>query len=90
MNIGNNHQYWGNSILSHNSFLGSVTTLISQKKIEQFKSLFDIKDGKVNPNLKIAYEIQLHQDFPNIKINMYMPPQQGRAYIIGADPSTRY
>lgn len=84
LNVGENHQYWTNNILSHNSFLGSVTTLINGKTIEKFKHLFDDN----NPNLKQAYEIQLHKDFPNIKINMYMPPQRNKAYIIGADPST--
>ena len=41
MNVGNNHIYWTNGILSHNSFLGSVATLISGKKIAEFKEHFD-------------------------------------------------
>lgn len=80
---GNNHQYWANNILTHNSFLGSVTTLINGKRIEQFKKHFDDKN-----QVKIPYDIQLHSDFSSIKIQMYMPPQQGRAYVVGADPST--
>lgn len=84
LNVGNNHIYWTNGILSHNSFLGSVATLISGKKIAEFKEHFD----DVN-NLKNAYDIQLHPDFPSTKIQMYMPPQKNRAYIVGADASTR-
>lgn len=30
----------------------------------------------------------MHPEFPATTIQMYMPPQQNRAYIIGADPST--
>lgn len=82
--FGNNHTYWTNGILSHNSFLGSVTTLVNGTKIQEFKKLFDNKDA-----LKLPYDIQLHPDFPMTKIQMYMPPQKNRAYIIGADASTR-
>ena len=77
------HQYWGNHILSHNSFLGSVVTLISSKKIQEFKEQFNHPE-----QLKQAYNIQLHNDYPNTSIQMYMPPQKNKAYIIGADPST--
>lgn len=38
---GTNHQYWANNVLTHNSFLGSVTTLINGKRINEFKKLFD-------------------------------------------------
>ena len=82
--FGLRHEYWANSILTHNSFLGSVTTLINGQQIEKFKNVFNDKE-----NLKVPYDIQLHPDFPNTTIQMYMPPQRNRAYVVGADPSTR-
>lgn len=85
LNVQDVNQYWTNNILSHNSFLSSVTTLIKGPVIEQFKSLFNDENSD---KLKAEYKIQLHKDFPCTKINMYMPPQANRAYIIGADPST--
>jgi hypothetical protein len=85
LNVGVNHRYWANDILTHNSFLGSVTTLVSGKRIEQFKTVFNKENAG---SLKQAYPIQLHPDFPNTTIQMYSPPQKNRAYIVGADPST--
>jgi hypothetical protein len=85
LNVQDISQYWTNNILSHNSFLSSVTTLIKGPVIEQFKSLFN---NDCSDKLKAEYKIQLHKDFPCTKINMYMPPQANRAYIVGADPST--
>ena len=69
----------------YNSFLGSAVTLINSDTINQFKSLFTNKT-----KLKTAYEIQLHPDFPDTVVNIYSPPQRNRAYILGADPSTRF
>lgn len=66
-----------------NSFLGSVATLISGSKIKQFKQQF--QNGG---SIKDCYRIQLHPQFPTTMLNMYMPPQKNRAYIVGADPST--
>ena len=66
-----------------NSFLGSVATLISGARIKQFKSFFQNEQ-----NIKECYKLQLHQAFPQTNINMYLPPQRNRAYIIGADAST--
>jgi hypothetical protein len=83
LNVGTEHRYWTNNILSHNSFLGSVTTLIDGKRIGEFKERFNHPE-----TLKQAYPIQLHPDFLTTTIQMYMPPQRNKAYIVGADPST--
>ena len=63
-----------------NSFLGSAETLINPDVIKR------IKDNFINSALK-PYDIQLHKDFPKTTIKIYEPPQDGHAYIIGADAS---
>ena len=65
--------------------MGSTITLINSEYINKLKSLFSDKS-----KLKNAYEIQLHPDFPETIINIYNTPQRNRAYIVGADPSTRF
>lgn len=80
LNVDNNHIFYANDILTHNSFLGSSETLIKGEKIKQ------IKDEFVNNKIK-SYHIQLHPDFKNTKVNIYESPKKGHAYIIGADPS---
>lgn len=62
-------------------FLGSAQTLINPQRLIQFKQL--IKNNK-----KQFRQIQLHNQYQQTKIKMCVPPQKGRAYIIGADPST--
>lgn len=81
INVGQKHIFYANDILTHNSFLGSVATLIKGPRISQLRKEFEQR--------KIEYQrIQLHKNYPNTMVNIYYPPQRNRAYIIGADPST--
>lgn len=80
INVGKDHIFYANNILTHNSFLGSAETLIEPNIIKQIKENF--KDNALK-----AYDIQLHKDYPKTSIKIYEPPQKGHAYIIGADAS---
>lgn len=83
VNVGQKHIFYANDILTHNSFLGSVATLIKGSRIAQLRKQFE-------QNVEsIKYQrVQLHSKYPNTLVNIYYPPQQNRAYVIGADPST--
>lgn len=79
INVGQKHVFYANNIITHNSFLGSVTTLLNGKLIQKYKNEFKENNGQF---------IQLHKDYPQTTVKIYYPPQQNRAYIIGVDPST--
>lgn len=83
INVGQRHIFYANDILTHNSFIGSVSTLIKGPIIDQLRKKYEL----IMENFKFQ-RIQLHKDYPNTKVNIYHPPQQNRAYIVGADPST--
>ena len=81
INVGQRHIFFANGILTHNSFLGSVATLVKGSVISQLRKQIEERD--------IQYQrIQLHKNYPNTLVNIYYPPQRNRAYVIGADPST--
>lgn len=83
INVGQRHIFYANDILTHNSFVGSVATLIKGARINQLRQKYqkDIEQMKYQ-------RIQLHKNYPSTKVNIYYPPQQNKAYILGADPST--
>lgn len=83
INVGQRHIFFANGILTHNSFLGSVATLIKGSRIGQIRKEFEQNIEKVK-----YQRIQLHPKYSNTMVNIYYPPQKNRAYVIGADPST--
>ena len=83
INVGQRHIFFANGILTHNSFLGSVATLIKGSRIGEIRKEFEQNVDSIK-----YQRIQLHPKYPNTLVNIYAPPQRNRAYVIGADPST--
>ena len=79
INVGKNHIFYANDILTHNSFLGSSETLIKGDVIKKIRENF-----KKHIN---GQDIQLHKDFTTTVIKIYEPPYKNHAYVIGADPA---
>lgn len=79
INVGDNHTFYANNILTHNSFLGSAETLIKGDVIKRIRENF-----KKHIN---GQDIQLHKDFTTTVIKIYEPPYKNHAYVIGADPA---
>ena len=83
INVGQKHIFYANDILTHNSFLGSVATLIKGSRIGEIRKQFEQNVDSIK-----YQRVQLHPKYPNTMVNIYAPPQRNRAYVIGADPST--
>ena len=76
VNVGTDHVFYANDLLTHNSFLGSADTLIDSNVLKKYKDEF--MERHVKPQ-----QIQLHKSFASTKINIYYPPVAGHSYVIG-------